>query len=394
MKQLLSLSDFLAANSFSRTDKSVLSEWWWTVDRGMLAAIFALIISGVLLIAAASPPVAERIGAGHFHFLIKHLIILVPGIFFLLGVSILSPRNIWRLGAILLAGSIFCMFLVMVVGIEIKGARRWLHLFGFSIQPSEFLKVAFAIVSAWLMAQRKEDQNFPGHIIAACLFAFCALLILLQPDLGMTMILTCIYGVQIFLAGFPIWLTIAFGGLAVGMIIVSYFVFDHVHSRIDRFLHPESGDNYQVQKSIEAFQNGGLFGTGPGQGSVKLSLPDAHADFIFAVGAEEMGMFFTVILVSIFLFVILRGMNRALGSNNIFVVLVAGGLLSMFGFQALVHMGSSLQLLPSKGMTLPFISYGGSSLWAMSIAMGVVLGLTRRTGRTSIAKGGSLLRRR
>lgn len=318
---------------------------------------------------------------------------LCPALVFLIGTSMLSVQNIRRLGAVMFGVSVMFLLMVLLGGAEIKGARRWIHLPGFSLQPSEFAKVAFAIMAAWMLSQRKENPNFPGHFIAAGLFLLIAMLFLLQPDLGMTTVLTCIYGAEIFLAGFPLLLSVVFVCLAFGGIFTAYHVFDHVQSRIDRFLHPDAGDNYQVQKSIEAFQNGGILGTGPGQGSVKLALPDAHADFIFAVAGEEMGALFAAILVGIFLFVILRGMSRVIVSNDIFSVLAAGGLLSMFGFQALVHMGSSLHLLPTKGMTLPFISYGGSSLWALSIAMGVVLGLTRRTGRTSIAKGGSLLKR-
>lgn len=385
---------FVSNQSLSRADRTLVSEWWWTIDRTMIAALLVLVISGVLLIAAASPPVAERIGAGHFHFLIKHMIILVPGMVMLIGVSFFSPKYIWRIGTLILIGSVLAMIAVLLFGMEIKGAKRWLHLPGFSLQPSEFLKVGFAIVCAWCIAQGKDNEFFPGQILAACLFALCAGLLLLQPDLGMTVVLSFIYGVQLFLSGFPMALFIGLALAFIGCLVGAYFIFDHVQSRIDRFFNPDLGDNFQVQKSIEAFQNGGVFGTGPGQGSVKLVLPDAHADFIFSVAAEEMGAIFTCTLVALYLFVVLRGANRALGSNDIFIVTASAGLLTMFGVQALIHMGSSLHLLPAKGMTLPFISYGGSSFWAISIAMGVVLGLTRRQGRTSIAKGGSLFARR
>lgn len=377
---------------FARTDQSVLGRWWWTVDRGLLAAFVGLIIFGVVLVAAASPPVAERIGLDPYHFIIRHFIMLVPAIGIMFGVSLLSQRNIWRLASIVLGAGAFLMVLVLLLGSEIKGAQRWIHLPGFSLQPSEFVKPAFAVVAAWFMARQKDLPEFPGDRIAAGIYGLIVALLLLQPDLGMTVVVTAIYGALIFLAGFPFWLLAAFGCGAVGLLVGSYFMLDHVRSRIDRFLDPAAGDNYQVQKALEAFQNGGLFGTGPGQGTVKLGLPDAHADFIFAVAGEELGLIVSLVLLGLFAFVILRGFNRVMDSAAIFPLLATAGLLVMFGFQALIHMGSSLHVLPAKGMTLPFISYGGSSLWAMAFAMGMVLALTRRQPRSTIVRSAPVAR--
>lgn len=377
---------------FSRTDKSVLGQWWWTVDRRMLAAFLALILIGVMMVTTASPPVAEHLGLGSYHFLIRHLVVLIPALGFLFGLSFLERRQIWRLGSVLYAGSIAAMVLVLLMGMEIKGAQRWLHLPGFSLQPSEFVKPAFVIVAAWLMAMQKERENFPGNTITAGLYFLTICLLLLQPDLGMSVVMTSVWGVQIFLAGFPFRLLIVLAGAGVGGLIGAYFSFDHVRSRIDRFIDPQSGDNFQVEKSIEAFRNGGLIGTGPGQGTVKLGLPDAHADFIFSVAGEEMGLLFILILISIFGFILLRGFSRLSESEDMFTVLAVGGLLTMFGLQAMIHMGSSLHLLPAKGMTLPFISYGGSSLLSMGLSMGMVLALTRRRKRSSISRGGLSLR--
>lgn len=371
---------------FSRTDQSVLGRWWWTVDLQLLAALLALISFGVVLVAAASPPVAERLSLDQYHFIKRHLILLIPSLTIMLGVSFLSAKNIWRLGSILLVGSIVAMIIVLFVGMEVKGAQRWIYLFGFSLQPSEFVKVAFAIVAAWFMAYQKDKPEYPGNKIAACLYLIVITLLLLQPDFGMTVVVTAIYGTQIFLAGFPFLLLAAFGAVAVALLVGSYFTLDHVQSRIDRFLDPASGDNYQIQKALESFQNGGLFGTGPGQGNVKLHLPDAHADFIFAVAGEELGLIFIVALIMLFAFILLRGLNRIMDSDNMFTLLAVGGLLTMFGLQALIHMGSSVSLLPAKGMTLPFVSYGGSSLLAISIAMGMVLALTRKQSRSAITK--------
>lgn len=377
---------------FSRTDRSFLGQWWWTVDRGMLAAFLVLMVVGVALVATASPPVAQHLKLGSYHFLWKHIIVLVPSLGLLLGLSMLEGRQIWRLASLLYIGSILAMVLVLLTGMEIKGAQRWINLPGFSLQPSEFVKPAFVVVAAWLMAMQKERENFPGNAVTAGLYFLTICLLLLQPDLGMTFVLTFVWGTQIFLAGFPFRLLIFFGGTGVGGLVAAYFSFDHVRSRIDRFIDPESGDNFQVQKSIEAFQNGGLIGTGPGQGTVKLGLPDAHADFIFSVAGEELGLIFVLILISIFGFILLRGYNRLMDCENMFTVLAVGGLLTMFGLQALVHMGSSLHLLPTKGMTLPFISYGGSSLLSMGMSMGMLLALTRRQARPGIARGGLSLR--
>ncbi len=375
---------------FSRTDNSVLGRWWWTVDRGLLAGLLALVVFGIILVAAASPPVAERVGLNQYHFIIKHLIFLVPALVIMFGVSLLSPRWIWRLASVALAGSVIAMILVLFVGTEIKGATRWLPLPGFSLQPSEFMKPAFAVMAAWFMAKQKENPVFPGNKIAVGLYATMLLLLLLQPDFGMSVVTSGIFAVQLFLAGLPWMVVFALVGAGALGVVGAYFGFSHVRSRVDRFLDADSGDNYQVDKALEAFKEGGLFGTGPGQGTVKLRLPDAHADFIFAVAGEELGLIAVMALVGLFAFILLRGFNRIMDSTDMFIVLAVGGLLTMFGMQALIHMGSSVHLLPAKGMTLPFISYGGSSLLAIAFAMGMVLALTRRQARSSIAKGGAL----
>lgn len=374
----------------SRTNKSLIARWWWTVDRGLLALVMALIIFGVVLVMAASPPVAMRIGLDEYHFFIRHLIVLVPSIIIMLAISLLDVRNIWRLAAVMLAGSFLCLIYVLGFGMEIKGAQRWIHLPGFSLQPSEFAKPAFIVVAAWFIAKQKDQMssktNYPGTKIAAVIYGVLASLLVLQPDMGMTFIVTACFIAIIFMAGLPfriIFLLLVFAILAS---VMAYFTLSHVQSRIDRFLTPESGDTYQIQKSLEAFQNGGIFGTGPGQGTVKLKIPDAHADFIFSVAGEELGLFFIIIIVGLYAAIIIRGFSRIMDSENMFVILAAGGLLTMFGLQALIHMGSTLSLLPTKGMTLPFISYGGSSLLSMSVAFGMVLALTRRHTRMGIAQ--------
>jgi len=373
---------------FDRTNKSLLSQWWWTVDRGLLACLVGLLAFGIALVVTASPSVAVRINLEHTHFIVRHTAVAVLSLFIMLGVSMLDHRNIRRLGTLVCAGGIFLMMIIPFVGMDIKGAQRWIHLPGFSLQPSEFVKPAFAIVAAWLMSYQKKLPGFPGYILCASLFLLVLSLLMIQPDFGMTMVVILMFASQIFLAGLPFRYLTVFIVIAAISVVCVYYTFDHVQSRIDRFINPESGDTFQIDKSLEAFANGGLFGQGPGQGTVKNTIPDAHADFIFSVAGEELGLLFTIVIVGLYAYILLRGFNRLMESNELFVVLAVGGILSMFGLQALVHMGSSLHLLPTKGMTLPFISYGGSSTLSMGFAMGVVLGLTRRDVRTSIARGG------
>ena len=366
---------------FARTDQSVMGRWWWTVDRWTLVALAMLIGVGALLVTAASPSVADRIHVPTFYFVIHQGIMLVPTLMLMFGVSLLTPRSVRRLAFGMFAVFFVLTGLTLFVGSEIKGATRWIALGPLSLQPSEFLKPAFAVVSAWLFARqhaaRADGHFFPGYFLAILVYGAVLVVLMLQPDFGMTFVCTAIWFAEFFLAGLPIVFVLALAVMGVGGLVGAYFIFPHVASRVDRFLDPASGDTYQVDRSLEAFIHGGLTGTGPGQGTVKLSLPDAHADFIFAVAGEELGLAATLFIVALFGFIVLRGFARALKDTDLFVVLAVGGLFTQFGLQALVHMGSSLHLLPAKGMTLPFISYGGSSLLALGIGTGMALALTR-----------------
>lgn len=365
--------------TFDRTDQSVFGRWWWTVDRWQLAALGLLMAIGTVLITAASPPVAARIGIQDtFYFVERHLLMLMPAVAIMIGVSLLTPRGVRRvaLGAFLVA--LLLVAATLVVGVEIKGARRWIHIPGLSIQPSEFVKPAFAVVAAWLFSLSRTAPGFPGSLVSIALYGLTLGLLLMQPDLGMAFVVSAVWFTQFFLAGLNVMLVVALGVLGIAGLVGAYFTFPHVTSRIDRFLDPASGDTYQVSRSLEAFANGGLMGTGPGQGTVKFSLPDAHADFIFAVAGEEMGLVFCLLIVSAFAFVVLRGFARVFNETNYFVMLAVAGLMVQFGLQAAINMGSSLHLMPTKGMTLPFISYGGSSLLALGFGMGMALALTRK----------------
>ncbi len=368
----------------SRTDKNVLSTWFWTVDRTMLVFVSILMAYGVMLVAAASPAVAVRIGLHENHFLVRHVVVLLIAVVGMIFTSFLSPKGLWRLATLILGAGLFAMILIPFVGMDIKGAQRWIHLLGLSLQPSELVKPAFAIVAARLMAMQKEKEHFPGELYAAGLFAIIVLLLMMQPDFGMSFVITSMIIAQIFLAGCRFKYLISVGVLGIVALLIVYSSFDHVRSRIDRFLDPSTGSTYQVDKSLESFRQGGFMGAGPGQGTVKLHLPDAHADFIFAVSGEELGFVFTLLLAGIYLLIVIHGLRKMEESEDMFSILACGGILTMIGLQALIHMGSSLHILPAKGMTLPFISYGGTSLLSIGFAMGAVLSLTRHKKRARI----------
>jgi cell division protein FtsW len=337
-----------------------------------------LIGFGAVLALAASPPVADRLGLEPFYFARRQLAVLPVGALLMIGVSLLSPRAVRRLAWVLLLAGILGVLATLAFGIEIKGARRWISLGSFSLQPSEFVKPAFIVVSAWLMARRRVLQGTPIGPVPVALFVLVVALLALQPDLGMAVVVSAVWFGQVFLAGVPLRLVAGLSALGTGGMVGAYFVFPHVTSRVDRFLDPASGDRYQVTTSLEAFMNGGLTGQGPGEGTVKEVLPDAHADFVFAVAGEEMGLIVCLVIVFLFAFVVVRGFSRLLQEDDLHVLLAASGLLAEFGLQALINMGSELDLIPTKGMTLPFLSYGGSSVLALSIGMGMVLALTRR----------------
>jgi cell division protein FtsW len=289
----------------------------------------------------------------------------------------MSPRAVRRLACVVFVAAIALLALTLLIGPEIKGARRWIAIGGLSIQASEFIKPAFAVVSAWMFAEHCKGEGFPGKPLAVVNYAIVVALLLLQPDLGMAIVVSAVWFAQFFLAGLPIMWVIALAGAGVAGLVGAYLVFPHVASRVDRFLDPSSGDSYQVERAIEAFMNGGILGRGPGEGTVKEVLPDAHTDFVFAVAGEELGLAACLLIVALFAFIVLRGFGRLMQERSLFVLIAASGILVQFGMQAIINMASSLRMMPTKGMTLPFISYGGSSLLGLALGMGMVLALTR-----------------
>lgn len=362
----------------TRTDNSVLSRWWWTVDKWSLFLLCGLTGLGLLMTSAASPAVAERLGLAPMHFVMRQALFVPPALLILVMTSMLSPRQVRRAAIVVFMVSVALLILTLLGGTEIKGARRWLSIGGTSLQVSEFVKPAFAVTAAWMFAARRMGEDIPGNIIATALLFVVLSLLLAQPDVGQTVVVVAVWFSQLFLAGLPMLWVALLVLVGVGGLATAYFVFPHVASRVDRFLNPQSGDNFQVDRALEAFMNGGLFGTGPGAGTVKAHLPDAHADFVFAVLGEEFGMFACLLLVAIFGAIVARGFIRALQDSDLFIILATTGLLVQFALQALINMASAVNLMPPKGMTLPFVSYGGSSILAIAFGMGMMLALTRR----------------
>ncbi len=382
-----------------RTDTSLFGRWWWTVDRWMLMAIFAISAIGALLTLAASPAVAEHYGFDTYHFVHRQFVFLPVSLLVMVLVSLMTPRGIRRLAVGCAGIALLGMIATLFVGEEIKGASRWLHIASFSLQPSEFIKPAFAVIAAWLFAESRENSSLPGNKLATFLFMIIVVLLLLQPDVGMTSVVAAIWGIEFFLAGLPLFLVVAVAFLFMGGIVGAYFTFGHVQIRVDRFLDPATGEGYQVTRALEAFRNGGLFGRGPGEGRVKEVLPDAHADFIFAVAGEEFGLIACLVMLGLFASIVLRGFSRALQEGDLFIMLASAGLIVQFGLQVIINLASTLNMIPPKGMTLPFVSYGGSSTLALAIGMGMMLALTReRSGgvglkrmRSSKVSGAGLL---
>ncbi len=362
----------------SRTDRSLVAEWWFTVDRVLLTAILFLAGSGLVLSLAASPAVALKKGLPAFHFVERHVAFSALGAIIMLAVSMMQPRLIRRLALILFLGALVLMVGVLIAGDEINGARRWLRFGGFSLQPSEFAKPAFIVLTAWAFAEVQKQVDMPARSIAMALYAVFAALLLMQPDVGQTFLISVIWATLFVLSGQPlIWAGI-FGVVGLIGLAGAYLTLDYVRLRVDRFLSP-GGDEYsQTARALQSFLEGGFFGRGPGEGTIKTALPDAHTDFIFAVIAEEYGAVACLALVALIAIIVLRAYFRTFTETDPFARLAVAGLSLLFGLQAAINMAVNVGLLPAKGMTLPFISAGGSSLVSMFLTMGIILALTRR----------------
>jgi len=365
----------------SRTNRSTFGDWWWTVDRPLLVAIGALMLAGVILSLAATPPVAARIGLDPFHFVNRHVLFLLPACAVLIATSLLSPRDIRRLSLLVFAGSVVLLLATLMYGPEIKGSRRWLAIAGVGIQGSEFAKPAFVVLVSWLFAESARRPEMPANTVAVGLLLLMVVLLVLQPDLGQTMLVALVWCALFFMAGMRwIWV-FGLGSAAVVGLFTAYLTIPHVASRIKRFLNPDSGDTFNIDVAMESFARGGWLGRGPGEGTVKRVLPESHTDFVFAVAAEEFGIVLCLLLVGLFAFIVLRALRRALEDEDPFTRFAVSGLAILFGTQSAINMAVNLHLIPSKGMTLPFISYGGSSLISLAYAMGMLVALTRERPR-------------
>ncbi|MBR5599286.1 MAG: cell division protein FtsW [Alphaproteobacteria bacterium] len=363
----------------TRHNKGRIANWWWTVDKINFSLAMFLIFVGIMLVLSASPSAAHRDRlVDEFSFVKKQGVFICMGIVLMIGISMQSMRTIRRLAILGFLGAFAGVVLTYFVGDAAKGAQRWIKFAGFSLQPSEFVKPTFIVVTAWLLDAKKRTDDFPGMEVATCLFVVTACSVFLQPDLGMTLLITGVWVCQMLWAGIPFWLFGCFGLVGVLLIGGAYLFLAHVKDRIDRFLATENEIGSQIQKSMDAFANGNLMGRGPGEGVIKMSLPDVHTDFIFSLAGEEYGVWLTTIIVISFGVIVVRTMLTSMKDNNLFQMYAASGLAASLGGQAIVNMCSSLKLIPAKGMTLPFVSYGGSSMLASCICMGMLLALTRK----------------
>ena len=365
----------------SRAKRTPFGDWWFTVDRLLLAALFALMLGGIILCLAASPPVATRLGLDAFHFVNRQVLFLIPAFVVLIGTSLLPPRQIRRLALAVFVVSLVLIAATLVYGAEIKGARRWIVLFGVNIQPSEFIKPAFVVLIAWLFAESARRPEMPANTLAIAMLGLVVTLLVLQPDFGQTMLISIVWGSLFFMAGMR-WIWVAGLGAFAGIgLLGAYFTVPHVAKRIKRFIDPASGDTFNIDVALESFARGGWLGRGPGEGTVKRILPESHTDFVFAVAAEEFGIILCLALLSLFAFIVIRALMRSMQEEDPFCRFATAGLAILFGLQSAINMAVNVHLIPAKGMTLPFISYGGSSLISLAFGMGMLVAITRERPR-------------
>ncbi len=371
---------------FNRNSLNLITKWWLDIDKINFLLIISIIIFGLMISATSSPAIAKKIDVEKFFFLKKQISFAVIAFLILIFISFFQQEYIKILAILGLGVALILLVLVLFLGFEIKGARRWLSLAGFVIQPSEFAKTFFVISNAFIL-QKFHTQNFSiKYGVSSALFFVVAGLLILQPDFGMTVTLSILWASQLFIYGLPMFLVAICGVFAIMGAMAAYLFLPHVEDRINRFLDMDS-KNYQVDRSLDAFVNGGFLGVGQGNGMVKKFIPDAHTDFVFAVIGEEYGVLTCILLVLIFAYFITRIVKRALDEEDMFVYLSLFGLTMQFTMQVIINIGVSLRLFPTKGMTLPFISYGGSSMLSMAICFGLILAFTKKKYHRSVDYG-------
>ncbi len=374
----------------SRAQNNTLANWWWTVDRWLLGALGLLMVLGIVLAMAGSPAVAERLGLSTFFFVHHQIMFMIPAALVLVATSFLSPRDTRRAALLLYLGGMGLILVALMFGHEVKGSRRWI----FGVQPSEFVKPAFVIIAAWAFSEGARRKDVPGNIIALLLLPATVIPLILQPDFGQTMLLSLVWATLFFMAGLHLFWVVGLGGAGALSVMLAYKLVPHVRDRILHFLDPSNGpgasDTFQVDTAMESFVSGSWLGKGPGEGTFKRILPDAHTDFIFAVTGEEFGLLFCIALAGLFAFIVLRGLRLADRNDDPFCRFAGAGLVVLFGIQSCINMSVNLHLMPAKGMTLPFISYGGSSLISLAIGMGFLISVLRRRPRAAVLDVGEI----
>ncbi len=364
-------------------DASIIGRWWRTVDQGTLWAAGGLFLIGMVLGLAASPPLAAKNDLPHFHYVTRQAFFGVLCFATVAALSMATPRQLRRLSALAFGAGFAAVLLLPFYGTDFgKGAVRWVSLGFLSVQPSEFLKPVFAVFAAWLLSASAHPNGPPGALLSLLVTAAVAGTLALQPDFGQATLIVATWGMMYFVAGAPILLLIGLGGLVVGAGVLAYGASSHFASRIDSYLLSDAEPLTQIGYATDAIVTGGLFGVGVGEGTVKWSLPDAHTDFIIAVAAEEYGLSLCLLIIALYLAIVGRSVLRLLREEDMFIRLAGVGLAAQFGMQAIVNMGVAIRLFPAKGMTLPLISYGGSSLVATGLTLGMLLALTRRRARS------------
>jgi cell division protein FtsW len=362
----------------NRVSEPVLPLWWRTIDKWSLTAILVLFGIGLLLGLAASVPLAERNGLDPYHYVQRQAFFGGLAIIAMMAVSMMSPAMVRRLGVVGFVLSFMALALLPVFGTDFgKGAVRWFSLGFASVQPSEFLKPGFIIFSAWMMAAAQQLNGPPGRLISFFIALAVVGFLAMQPDIGQAMLVLFGWGVVYFVAGAPMLLIISIIGLTSVAGFVAYGASEHFARRINGFLASDVDPRSQIGYATNAIQEGGFFGVGVGEGQVKWTLPDAHTDFIIAVAAEEYGLILVLVIIALYAAITVRSLYRLTRERDLFIRLAGTGLACIFGVQAMINIGVAVRLLPAKGMTLPFVSYGGSSVIAAGITVGMLLALTR-----------------